>query len=148
MGRCSHEKWWNDGHKNGQHHDRRNVVARELINEALGGCALTLCLLDGGDDARQGGVILGGGDAIVERAAFINRAGEHRIARLLGDRHALAGDRCLVDGGLSLQHGAIKRDTLARLDPHYGAQRHGLSSNLLPRAVTALHRCKLRRHRH
>ena len=55
-------------------------------------------------------------DAHVERAAAVDRAGEHLVAGALLDRQRLAGHRRLVDVALARRDAAVERDLLAR--PH------------------------------
>ena len=81
-----------------QDDDRRRVDAREALDERLRGRALRLRLLDEMDDARQRRVAAEPRDADVERAAAVDAAGEHLVARRLVHRQRLAGDRRLVDG--------------------------------------------------
>ena len=77
--------------------DDRRVDRGEAVDEALGRRPLGLRGLDRAGDAVERAVAARRGDAHVDRAALVDRAAEHRVARLLRDGDALAGDRRLVD---------------------------------------------------
>jgi hypothetical protein len=71
------------------------------------------------DDAGDG-VILGGlGDGHAQRGLGIDRAGEDRIARTLGDGNAFAGHRAVIHARSALGDLAICRDAVARTDKHH-----------------------------
>ena len=78
----------------------RRVDAREALDEGLRRRPLRLRALDEVDDPRQRGVAPEPRDADLERAAAVDGAGEHFVARRLVDRQRLAGDRRLVDRAL------------------------------------------------
>ena len=65
------------------------------------------------NDARQRRVAAEARHAHVERAAPVDRAGEHLVARPLVDRQRFAGHRRLVDGALAGHDFAVERDLLA-----------------------------------
>ena len=96
-------------------HDRR-VDGGEAIDEALRRGPLGLRGLDRVGDAIERAGAAGGGDPGVDRAVLDDRAGEDEVTRHLLDRDALAGDRCLVDGGRPGDDHAVERDPLPR--PH------------------------------
>ena len=70
-----------DGHGRRQRDDRRRVDAREALDERLRRRALGLRPLDQVNDARQRRVAPEPRHADVERAAAVDRAGEHLVAR-------------------------------------------------------------------
>ena len=76
---------------------RRRVDAREPLDERLARRALRLRALDEMDDARERRVAAQPRHVDFERAAAVDRAGEHLVARRLLDRQRLAGHRRLVD---------------------------------------------------
>ena len=68
------------------------------------------------NDPRQRRIAPDARDADLERAAAVDRAGEHVVADVLVDRQRLAGDRRLVDGAAASDDRAVQRNLLAR--PH------------------------------
>ena len=76
------------------------------------------------NDARERRVALQAGDPDVERAAAVDGAREHFVARPLVDRQRLAGHRRLIHGAHPGHDFAIERELLAGLDDDDGAWRH------------------------
>ena len=72
----------------GEDEHGRRVDPREPIDERLAGRALRLRPLDEVDDPRERGVAAQPLDLNLERAAAVDRSGEHLVARLLLDRAA------------------------------------------------------------
>ena len=106
----------NDGDRERQRDDRRRVDAREPLDECLRGRPLRLRLLDEVDDARERRVPSQPRDPDVERAAAVDAAGKHFVARRLVDRQRFACDRRLVDRALPADHRAIDRNLFAGPD--------------------------------
>jgi hypothetical protein len=84
------------------------------------------CAFDAVDDARQRRVATQPRHPDVERAAAVDRAGEHIVARRLVDRQRLAGDRRLIDFAVSRDDRAVERNFLARPDDDDRARRDGV----------------------
>ena len=121
-------------HREREDHDGRRVAAREAIHPALDRRAALVRIPDRADDAREDRVV---GRALGddgERALAVDGAREHRIPGLHGHRHALAGDRGLVDRARAVDDGAVERDAVpgahdeARAGRHVGGRRVGLGA--------------------
>src|SRR5690606_9475372 len=97
-----------DGDGNAEYNG--GVPAGELIDKTLSRRTTTLRSLYRVNDPGQSGVVGQGGDAVLERAGFVDRASEHRITGGFFDREAFTRDRGLVDGRAAFQHLTIKGD--------------------------------------
>ncbi|GJE32607.1 hypothetical protein LDDCCGHA_2795 [Methylobacterium oxalidis] len=74
-----------------------------------------------------------GADALhaqVEPAGAVQRAADRRRARRLADRRGLARDHALVDEARPRHDRAVRRDALARADPHDVADPEGVEGDL------------------
>ena len=83
--------------------------------------------------------------AVNQAAVLIDGARVKVRTRLLVDRHALPGDRRLVNAGAPLQHLAIQRDALTGAHAHLGTDRHLGYQLLRPAAISLQHAGLLRR---
>src|SRR5690606_21122374 len=90
--------------------DGRRVPACEALDEPLCGRALLLRLFNAVDDAGKRGVHADAGGLDAQQAALIHGPGEDLRARVLLDRHRLAGDRALIDGAETIEDAAVNRD--------------------------------------
>ncbi len=106
-----------------QHEHRRRVDAREPLDQRLRRRPLRLRALDQVDDPRERGVAPQPRHADVERAAAVDRPGEHRVARRLLGRQRFAGDRRLIDRALAGDDLAVERDLLAGANDDHRADR-------------------------
>ena len=97
-------------------HRQNDQILRGPVGQPLPRRLGALRLLHQVHDLRQGGVGADLGRAEAHAAAAVDRAGDHGVARPLGDRHALAGDQRLVDAGLALGDLAVNRHLVARLE--------------------------------
>ena len=95
---AAEEERRNHGDEDGQRKDRRCVDACEAVDETLRRRPLPLRFLHGAGDAVERRVPLARPHLELQGSAVIDRAGKHRVARVLLDRHALASDRRLIDG--------------------------------------------------
>ena len=127
-----------DGDGNAEYNG--GVPAGELIDKTLSRRTTTLRSLYRVNDPGQSGVVGQGGDAVLERAGFVDRASEHRITGGFFDREAFTRDRGLVDGRAAFQHLTIKGDALTWFDPDAGADGDLLGAHLAPCAVSLLYR--------
>ena len=97
-----------------RHGDHRgHEPAGHRVGEPLDGCTRALRLGHHGDDAgehRRGPHALGAED---EGAGAVDGAADHPVARLLRQRHQLAGHHQLVDGALAFENQAIHRHRFA-----------------------------------
>jgi len=75
------------------------------------------------DDAVEGVILRQAGHADFQRARAVDRAGEDVVAGRLVNRHALPGDRSLVDGRAAAENDAVHRDALAGGDQDRVADR-------------------------
>ena len=119
-GAAQHRRQRGDQNREPDH--RRRVDAREPIDEGLCGRALRLCLLDQVDDFCQGRVAAHPRHPHLQRAAAVDGAGEHLVARRLVHGQRLAGHRRLIDGALPGDDLAVERDLLARHDHNQRAR--------------------------
>ncbi len=106
-----------DGDQRGERDDDRRVHRREPIDELLRWRPARLGLLDEMNDAGEHRPRGGFRDPNVEHAGAVERAGEHLVASGAVDRHRLAGDRRLVDVGVTIDHLAVDRQPLAGTHP-------------------------------
>ena len=91
------------------------------------------------DDARQHRIAGRHGHLKLQRGVLIDGTGKYLIPRGFFHRHALAGDRCLVDGAVTCQHPAIQCQTLARLDAHNRPPGNVLHRHAAPCAIGLAH---------
>ena len=96
-------------------HDRHKP-AGQPVKRALDRRFALLGFRDDARDAGKCGVVTDTRGFDDERAGFSERADENFAAGSLGDRHAFAGDRRLVDAGGAGTHDAIGRDPFAGAD--------------------------------
>ena len=127
--------WRQQGNGQGHHEHRRGVAGRKAIHEPLDWGAGGLGFLHGLDDARQGAERGGRRHLNLEGSALVDRARKHRIAWAFIDRQAFAGDRGLIDRAHAGKHSAIKRQSLARTDPHHISDGSSTGGQALPAAV-------------
>ena len=95
----------------GRHKDRRRPVC-QLGNGRLGAG----CLVHQTDDLRQGSIAAHLLRLHPEKAAFADSRTDDRVAGLLGDGDAFAGDGGFIHRGCSFRHHAVGGDRLARPD--------------------------------
>ncbi len=137
--RGAHEQWRHQCDDDGYDEYDGCVPAGKLIHKALGRRTAALGGLYGMDDAGQRRVGGHGCDAVLERTGFVDRAGEHRIAKRLFNRQAFAGDRRLIDRGMSYQYFAIEGDPFSRFDSNTGANGDLLGVHIAPCVVGLSH---------
>jgi hypothetical protein len=80
------------------------------------GCARSLGALDGFDDTAEGGFAADLFRLNLQHSRLINGSGEDLRSRDLFGRHGLAGNRRLIDEGMTAHDGAIHRNSAA--GPH------------------------------
>ncbi len=90
-------------------------------------------------DAAEHGVGAGAAHLNLEQAVERDGAGEDRAARADVVVERFAGDRGLIDGGASLEHGAVDGDPLAGPDEDLVARHAGCSGST--RSSTPLRHC-------
>ena len=117
------QRWRHDEDRERERDHRGRVHAGELLDPLLGPGAPAVRFLDHAGDAGERGILSRLGALDLERAVAVDGAGEHLATRLLGDRHALAGDRRLVDRARTDDDAAVERDALARPDDEARADR-------------------------
>ena len=117
----------------------RRVHGGKPIDKTLDRCARALRLLHCMDDARQHRIAGRHGHLKLQRGVLIDGAGKYLIPRGFFHRHALAGDRCLVDGAVTCQHPAIQCQTLARLDANNRPPGNVLHRHAAPCAIGLAH---------
>ena len=93
------------------HEDRRDA-----IGESLHRCFRALCLGDQTDDASEQGVLADTGRSAAQHSLAVGRGGKDAVARVLGQRHALAGQHGFIHGRRSIEHLAIDRQAFAGAD--------------------------------
>ena len=111
------------GHRERDHEHDGRVDAREPIDERLARRALRLGALHQVNDPRQRRVAPEARDDHVERAAAVDRAGEHLVAGGFLDRKRLARHRRLVDVAVARCDAAVERDLFPGPDQHRVADR-------------------------
>ncbi len=121
------------GDEDRQPDHRRGVVAGEAVHPPLGGGLLGLGLLDQVDDPADGAILRQAGDLDLQRALAVDGAGEDLVAGPLLHRHALAGDRGLVDRRGALEDAPVHRDPLPGADED--AVAHGQFGHVHPLLV-------------
>ena len=133
-----------DDEQDVRHQNERHEDPLEALRELLRRGFLRLRLGHQGHDPVQGAIADGARGRDLERPVAIHRAGKHLGPLGLVDRHGFAGDRRLVHGRLSLQHGAVHGNPLGRPHQHHGACHHLLDRHLVFASVSH-HPCDTRR---
>ena len=121
---------WEDSEQEGHGHRRRGVPAGEAVDEARGGGFGGLRLFDQVDDPGDGVVGSPSLHPDGQHPVGVDAARVDRIAGALVDGHALAGHRGVVEVGVALGDGAVRRDPATRLDPHELADLKPLDGHL------------------
>ena len=93
------------------------------------GRARRLRLLDHARDLRQNGGFAQRLGAAHHGAVVVERAGQHAVAWLAGERSGFAGQHRLVDAGAAFDDGGVDREAFAGQDQHVVA-----GANLIQRA--------------
>ncbi|MDT4821764.1 hypothetical protein FQZ97_549500 [compost metagenome] len=105
-----------------QHH--RHEHRADLVHHALDRRLGRLRMLDHADDARQHGLGANGNGARHQQPFEVDRAAGQPVARLLGHRHALAGQHRFIRMAAAFDHLRIDRDALARTHHDLVADAH------------------------
>ncbi|EXI72518.1 MAG: hypothetical protein AW07_03247 [Candidatus Accumulibacter sp. SK-11] len=100
----------------GDQADDGDENCRYPVGQALHRGLRTLRRGNHANDAGQQGVFADTGRTAAQHAFAIGSGGEDAVATMLGNRHALAGQHCLVDARRAVDDLAIDRNALARAD--------------------------------
>ena len=100
------------------------VPLLEAIKKALGARLAGLGLADHADDAGERALVGQLCDGDVQRAALVERAGEHIGACRAQHRHALASEGRLVEAAAAAQDRAIEGHAVAGAQHHHIANLH------------------------
>ena len=123
-------------HEDREHKDDRRVNARKAGDELLRVALARRGFLDHAQNAARGRIFKRARDAEHEPCAAVHAAGKHAVARRDLHRHALAGQRRVVDVGAALGDHAVERDALIRVDSdHFVHRNRGRRNDLLGAAA-------------
>ena len=133
--RQAKQKRGQGGHQHCCHRHRRGVDAGEAVDEPLHRRSTGLCLLHQCHHPAQGVVRCRARHLDLQCTVGVDRPGEDHVPWLLVHRHALTGDRGLIDGAPAGQHHPVHAHPVAGPDPHPVSDRQVLHRHLLDPSI-------------